>query len=250
MEPRRAAATLALVCSVLLLGSCVARRRVITRGKATPNQALLTSDKNALWARVNMEYQSSQTLNATVDMVPALGSVNNGKITEYKDVRAYILYKKPAEIRIIGLYPKNEEEVIRTRLAQTFRYILSQRLIPRADGQGRVAAVEILKSTPRTREYMQNGESEGKTLLDAMRDGKFDGMQDFDSVIKDLIQRKVVTLEDGLAFATNQNNMLLVLKGVTAQDDFLRAEADASAPTRTAAVPRPGSTPMLDMITP
>jgi twitching motility protein PilT len=126
--------------------------------------------------------------------------------------------------RIIGLYPKNEEPVIRTRLAQTFRYILSQRLIPRADGQGRVAAVEILKSTPRTREYLQNGESEGKTLLDAMRDGKFDGMQDFDGVIKDLIQRKIVSLEDGLAFATNQNNLLLTLKGVTAQDDFLRAE--------------------------
>ncbi|HYY94738.1 MAG TPA: PilT/PilU family type 4a pilus ATPase, partial [Pyrinomonadaceae bacterium] len=50
--------------------------------------------------------------------------------------------------RIIGLYPKNEEQVIRTRLAQTFRHIVSQRLIPRADGSGRVAAVEILKSTP------------------------------------------------------------------------------------------------------
>src|SRR5207237_4793221 len=111
--------------------------------------------------------------------------------------------------RIIGLYPKNEEPVIRTRLAQTFRYILSQRLIPRADGQGRVAAVEILRSTPRTREYLQNGESEGKTLLDAMRDSKLEGMQDFDSVIKDLIQRKVISLEDGLAFATNQNNLLL-----------------------------------------
>src|SRR5437868_3349206 len=106
--------------------------------------------------------------------------------------------------RIIGLYPKNEEPVIRTRLAQTFRYILSQRLIPRADGQGRVAAVEILRSMPRPREYMQNGESEGKTLLDAMRDGKFDGMQDFDSVIKGLIEREVVTVEDGLAFSTNQ----------------------------------------------
>jgi Tfp pilus assembly pilus retraction ATPase PilT len=56
----------------------------------------------------------------------------------------------------------------------TFRFILSQRLIPRADGKGRVAAVEIMKSTPRTREYLQNGETEGKTLLDAMRDGKFD----------------------------------------------------------------------------
>jgi twitching motility protein PilT len=138
--------------------------------------------------------------------------------------------------RIIGLYPKNEEPVIRTRLAQTFRYILSQRLIPRADGHGRVAAVEILKSTPRTREYLQNGESEGKTLLDAMRDGKFDGMQDFDGVIKDLIQRKIVSLEDGLAFATNQNNLLLTLKGVTAQDDFLRAETTnttAPPPQRT-----------------
>ena len=149
--------------------------------------------------------------------------------------------------RIIGLYPKNEEEVIRTRLAQTFRYILSQRLIPRADGQGRVAAVEILKSTPRTREYLQNGETEGKTLLDAMRDSRLEGMQDFDSVIKEFIQQKVVTLEDGLPFATNQNNLLLALKGVTAQDDFLRAEAHAAAPP-----PRhtPRVAPMLDMITP
>ncbi|HEX8160471.1 MAG TPA: PilT/PilU family type 4a pilus ATPase, partial [Pyrinomonadaceae bacterium] len=99
--------------------------------------------------------------------------------------------------RIIGLYPKNEEQVIRTRLAQTFRYIISQRLIPSADGTGRVPAVEVLKSTPRTREYLQNGENEGKTLLDAMRDSRLDGMQDFDTVIKDMIERKVVSLEDG-----------------------------------------------------
>src|SRR6266699_4159164 len=86
--------------------------------------------------------------------------------------------------RIIGLYPKNEERIIRTRLAQTFRYIVSQRLVPRADGKGRIAAVEILKSNPRTREYIEKGESEGKTLLDAIRDGEIDGMQDFDSVIR------------------------------------------------------------------
>src|SRR5213075_3564935 len=102
--------------------------------------------------------------------------------------------------RIIGLYPKNEEDVIRTRLAQTFRYILSQRLIPRADGQGRVAAVEILKSTPRTREYIESGEMEGKSLLDAMHDGTIDGMQDFDRVIRDMIEQKIITLEDGLSF--------------------------------------------------
>jgi twitching motility protein PilT len=125
--------------------------------------------------------------------------------------------------RIIGLYPKNEEPVIRTRLAQTFRYIISQRLIPRADGQGRVAAVEVLKSSPRTREYVECGESEGKSLLDAMRDGKLDGMQDFDTVIRDMIEQKVVSKEDGLAFSTNQNNLLLALKGLFSGEDFVRA---------------------------
>ena len=128
--------------------------------------------------------------------------------------------------RIIGMYPKNEEPVIRTRLAQTFRYIVSQRLIPRSDFRGRIAAVEILRSTPRTRGYDENGETQGKSLVEAMRDGKLDGMQDFDTVIRDFIERKIVSLEDGLAFATNQNNLLLSLKGLTSSDDFIRNQTD------------------------
>jgi len=128
--------------------------------------------------------------------------------------------------RIIGLYPKNEEPVIRTRLAQTFRYIVSQRLIPRADLRGRIAAVEILRSTPRTREYIESGEMEGKSLLDAMRDGKLDGMQDFDSEIKDLVERNIISIEDGLGFATNQNNLLLSLKGLTSSEDFIRTQTE------------------------
>jgi len=145
--------------------------------------------------------------------------------------------------RIIGLYPKNEEPVIRTRLAQTFRYIVSQRLIPRADQRGRVAAIEILRSSPRTREYIEAGEAAGKSLLDAMKDGKLDGMQDFDSVIRDFIERGVVSLEDGLAFATNQNNLLLELKGVTGEDYTNRREGNG---VPLAAVSEPGS--MLSMI--
>src|SRR5229473_2365692 len=128
--------------------------------------------------------------------------------------------------RIIGLYPKNEEPVIRTRLAQTFRYIVSQRLIPRADRRGRIAAIEILRSSPRTREYIEAGEAEGKSLLDAMRDGKLDGMQDFDHVIKDLIERNIISIEDGLGFATNQNNLLLSLKGLTSSEDFIRTQTE------------------------
>ncbi|MFN2492656.1 MAG: type IV pilus twitching motility protein PilT [Pyrinomonadaceae bacterium] len=130
--------------------------------------------------------------------------------------------------RIIGLYPKNEEAVIRTRLAQTFRYIISQRLIPRADRRGRIAVVEILRSSPRTREYIEAGEEDGKSLLDAMRDGKLDGMQDFDTVIKELIENGTVTLEDGLTFATNQNNLLLTLKGVTATEEFIQRDRNGA----------------------
>ncbi len=125
--------------------------------------------------------------------------------------------------RIIGLYPKNEEKIIRMRLAQTFRYIVSQRLIPRVNGKGRVAAVEILRSNPRTREYIEKGESEGKSLLDAMRDGEIDGMQDFDTVIRKMIENDQISLEDGLSFATNQNNLLLQLKGLSGADDYANA---------------------------
>ncbi len=125
--------------------------------------------------------------------------------------------------RIIGLYPKNEERIIRTRLSQTFRYIVSQRLIPTADGNGRIAACEILRSNPRTREYIEKGETEGKTLLDAIRDGEIDGMQDFDSVIRDFIEKKLVTMDDGLSFATNQNNLLLQLKGLASTEDYVNA---------------------------
>ena len=151
--------------------------------------------------------------------------------------------------RIIGLYPKNEERIIRTRLAQTFRFIVSQRLIPRADGKGRVAAVEILKSNPRTREYIENGESEGKTLLDAVRDGEIDGMQDFDSVIKTLIESGEISKDDGLSFATNQNNLLLQLSGLSSTDDYLSQQVKGGKPM-TGVVPpstkRPGS--VLNMI--
>ena len=123
--------------------------------------------------------------------------------------------------RIIGIYPKSEEHVIRTRLAQAFRYIVSQRLLPRADGSGRIAAVEILKATPRSREYIEQGETEGKTLLEAMNDGELEGMQHFDQVIERLIRSGVITQEDGIAYATNPSNLLLRLSGLGTSDDML-----------------------------
>lgn len=153
--------------------------------------------------------------------------------------------------RIIGMYPKNEEKIIRMRLSQTFRYIVSQRLIPKADGKGRVAAVEILKSNQRTRDYIEKGESEGKTLLDAMRDGELDGMQDFDSVILKMIEKETISLEDGLSFATNKNNLMLQLKGLGSSDDYSNAQPQQKAATAPMSAPpiaakNPNS--FLDMI--
>ena len=141
--------------------------------------------------------------------------------------------------RIIGVFPKNEEKVIRTRIAQSFRFIVSQRLIPVSDGKGRIAAIEILKSTMRTREYIEKGESEGKSLIDAMEQGDQDGMQTFDTVLENFIREGKVTIDGALPYATNQNNLLLKI-------------ADLSGAPPPAATPEPArdETSMLDLIEP
>ena len=118
--------------------------------------------------------------------------------------------------RIIGIFPKNEEQSIRTRLANSFRYIISQRLLPRADGSGRIAALEILKSTSRTRDYVEKGESEGKSLTDAMEAGENEGMQTFDGVLEKMIRAGEITRNQGLVYATNANNLQLRISDLSA----------------------------------
>ena len=145
--------------------------------------------------------------------------------------------------RIIGVFPKNEEKAIRTRLAQSFRFIASQRLLPRADGQGRIAAIEILKSTARTREYVEYGEREGKSLVDAMEQGDMDGMQTFDGVIERMIRDGLVSKEEGISYSTNPGNLMLRLS------DLGSKPAPGSAPEHLPPPPQPSSSgSMLDMI--
>jgi Tfp pilus assembly pilus retraction ATPase PilT len=73
----------------------------------------------------------------------------------------------------------------------------------KADRSGRVAAFEILKANPRTRECIEKGERENRSLLDAIKDGASEGMQHFDGEIAQLVQDRVVDLETGLSFASN-----------------------------------------------
>ncbi len=112
--------------------------------------------------------------------------------------------------RIIGVFPKDQEAQVRTRFAQSFRYVISQRLVPRAGG-GRTAVLEILKSTNRTRDYILKGETEGRSLLDAMHDGGIDGMQTFDDELEKLWERKVISKDTALAYSTNPTNLALRL---------------------------------------
>lgn len=110
--------------------------------------------------------------------------------------------------RIIGVFPKIEEAAIRTRLSQSFRRIISQRLMPKIGG-GRTAAIEVLISNSRTREYIEKGEKDGRSIVDAMKDGAMEGMQTFDGELETMIRNGTITREIGLAYASNANNLAL-----------------------------------------
>ncbi|HUI53987.1 MAG TPA: hypothetical protein VLY04_03390 [Bryobacteraceae bacterium] len=101
---RRFAPTVLVLCLMSLqLSSCLARRRLIPRAGKT--QTLRVADLPALLADVARQYDAIRNFSATVDMIPALGSAEKNQITEYKDVRAFIRFRKPGNLRLIGLYP-------------------------------------------------------------------------------------------------------------------------------------------------
>src|SRR4051794_13869931 len=111
MPIRRAVIYMVLVSSMSVgLSSCLARRRLIARKGANTAQPLLTADRQTLLDSISRQFETVRDFSAEVDMVPALGTAEKSKITEYKDVRAYVLFRKPADIRLIGLYP-----VVRTK---------------------------------------------------------------------------------------------------------------------------------------
>ena len=118
--------------------------------------------------------------------------------------------------RIIGAFDTGDQQAVRTRLAASFRYFISQRLVPAKTG-GRLAVLEVLKSTLRTRDYIERGESDGKSLLDAMVDGGLEGMQHFDGEIEKLIRAGVISMSTGLLYATNAGNLRVQLVDVPAE---------------------------------
>jgi twitching motility protein PilT len=105
--------------------------------------------------------------------------------------------------RIVNSFSPDEQKNTRDRFAKTFRMIICQRLLSKADRTGRVPVAEILKANARTRECIEKGERDGKTLLDAMKAGATEGMQHFDGEIAQLVRDRIVDLETGLSYASN-----------------------------------------------
>ncbi len=114
--------------------------------------------------------------------------------------------------RIVNAFSAPEQASIRSRLARTFRYIVSQRLIPRKDKIGRIAVVEIVTSHPRTQACIESNDFSGQNLLQTMRDGVSEGMQHFDAEIEKLVRAGVVDSDAGLMYASNPQELRQTLQ--------------------------------------
>jgi twitching motility protein PilT len=105
--------------------------------------------------------------------------------------------------RILGMFAMDEENQIRIRLADTIRWIVGQRLLPKIGG-GRVAAFEVMRSNIRVKDSILNGESEGKTFYEIIQQGKAFGMTTFDDYIVHLYEQGLITQETAMAYASRK----------------------------------------------
>jgi twitching motility protein PilT len=121
--------------------------------------------------------------------------------------------------RIISFYPPHQHDEVRLSIASNLAAVVSQRLIPRADGKGRVPAVEVLVSTPTVREFMLNADKI-PLLHGLIADGFTEyGMQTFDQSVLSLLQEGLISEEDALKNANKPNELLLKLKGIVSASD-------------------------------
>jgi twitching motility protein PilT len=127
--------------------------------------------------------------------------------------------------RIIGMFELDEERLIRIRLAESVRWIIGQRLLPKIGG-GRVAALEVMGSNLRVKDAMVNGESEGKTFYDMMQQARPFGWMTFDDCIMEHYQNGLITEETALAYASKRAMVSRGIDGVKAERGQKTTEID------------------------
>jgi twitching motility protein PilT len=113
--------------------------------------------------------------------------------------------------RMIDLFPPQQQREVRVSLAASLKGVMCQRLVPRADGKGRVPAVEVLINTGRVSERILDPE-QTSTIIDVMVEGDFYGMQTFDQALVLLVRQGLVTPDDAADAATSPHDFMLALK--------------------------------------
>ena len=114
--------------------------------------------------------------------------------------------------RIVDLFPPYQQNQVRLQLADTLKAVISQRLLPRADGKGRVPAVEVLVVTALVKKLIE--ENRMGEILGSMEKGDYYGMQTFNQALQKLYSKGLVKLEDALASASNPEELLLYIRGI------------------------------------
>ena len=150
--------------------------------------------------------------------------------------------------RIISAFPPYQQKQVRLQLGSVLKAVISQRLVPRADGKGRVPAIEVLLATARVRELIED-KDRTKDLSDAIAQGHVSyGMQNFDQSLMGLLKTGVISYEEALRQATNPDDFALRVSGISGTSDskwdLFETKHDAPAAPRSAAPPpRPATTP-------
>jgi twitching motility protein PilT len=131
--------------------------------------------------------------------------------------------------RIISVFPPYQHKQVRTQLASVLRAIISMRLVPRADGGGRVPAVEVLVATATIKGCIEESDKT-KLIHDYIEEGVSQyGMQTFDQSLLSLYQNGLITYEDAISRASNADDFALKIKGVQSTKDVWGAEDTAPA---------------------
>jgi twitching motility protein PilT len=112
--------------------------------------------------------------------------------------------------RILDFFPPGQQQQARAMLAGTIKGIVSQRLVPRADGRGRTAIAEVLTMTGRVHDLIPDPERTGQ-LTDVIAEGEYYGMQTFDQALYAAVQSGEVALDDALRFATRPHDLKLLI---------------------------------------
>ena len=144
--------------------------------------------------------------------------------------------------RIISAFPPYQQKQVRLQLGSVLKGVISQRLVPRADGKGRVPAIEVLLSTARVRELIED-KDRTKEIPDAISQGHTTyGMQTFDQSLMGLLKSNLVTYEEALRQATNPDDFALRVSGISGTSDskwdsFEKPAEAPAAPARSGPVP-------------